>query len=474
MIYKRIEKNIVEKLRDIVGEQNLICEPDKMMDYSHDEFALESIRKLPEVVAKPKNREAISQILKLANNEKFPVTPRGGATGLVGSCVPLYGGLVLSLENMNEVLEIDTENLMAVVEAGVPLMEFYKKVEEVGLFFPPHPGEESANIGGVIATNAGGSRAVKYGVIRNFVKGLEVILPRGEIIEIGGKIMKDSTGYSLLNLLIGSEGTLGIITKATISLLPPPKAMFTLVAPFNSVREAIKTVPMIIKSKTVPMAIEFVEKEPILVTEQYLQKRWPCREGKAYLMITIDGSSEEEVMGLSESVAELCSVNNALDVFVADTKERQDNVLNIRNQIYEALKPYTIEILDITVPRAEIAGHVEKVHEIADKYDVWLPTYGHAGDGNVHTHLMKVKFKDGEIEKTKEGWGEKYRQVRKELHLDGINRGGTISGEHGIGIVKKEYLSMALSKAHIDIMKGIKKIFDPENILNPGKIFDIV
>jgi len=474
MMYKRIEESIVEKLRDIVGEQNLICEPDKMVDYSHDEFALESIRKLPEVVAKPKNREEISEILRLANNEKFPVTPRGGATGLVGSCVPTYGGLVLSLENMKEVLEVDTENLMAVVEAGVPLMEFYKKVEGAGLFFPPHPGEESANIGGVIATNAGGSRAVKYGVIRNFVKGLEVILPRGEIIEIGGKIMKDSTGYSLLNLLIGSEGTLGIITKATISLLPPPRVMFTLVAPFNSVREAIKTVPMIIKSKTLPMAIEFVEKEPILVTEQYLQKSWPCREGKAYLMVTIDGSSEEEVMAISESVAELCSANNALDVFVADTKERQDNVLNIRSQIYEALKPYTIEILDITVPRAEIAGHVEKVHEIADKYDVWLPTYGHAGDGNVHTHLMKVKFKDGKIEKTKEGWEEKYRQVRKELHVDGINRGGTISGEHGIGIVKKEYLSMALSKAHIDIMKGIKKIFDPENILNPGKIFDVV
>jgi len=474
MVYRRIERSTIEKLRDIVGEENLICEPEKMVDYSHDEFALESIRKLPEVVAKPKNREEISQILKLANNEKFPVTPRGGATGLVGSCVPIYGGLVLSLENMKAVLEVDTENLMAVVEAGAPLMEFYKKVEDAGFFFPPHPGEESANIGGVIATNAGGSRAVKYGVIRNFVKGLEVVLPRGEIVEIGGKIMKDTTGYSLLNLMIGSEGTLGIITKAIISLLPPPKAMFTLVAPFNSVREAIKTVPMIIKSKTVPMAIEFVEKEPILVTEQYLQKRWPCREGEAFLMIIIDGYSEEEVMRLAESIAELCSANNALDVFVADTKERQDNILNIRSQIYEALKPYTIEILDITVPRAEIAGHVERVHEIADKYDVWLPTYGHAGDGNVHTHLMKVKFEGGKIEEAKEGWEEKYRQVRKELHVDGINRGGTISGEHGIGIVKKEYLSMALGKAHIEIMREIKKIFDPQNILNPGKIFDVV
>ena len=473
MAYRRMEESTLQKLKDIVGEENLIYEEDKMVDYSHDEFALESIRKIPEAVVKPKNKEQISEIVKLANREKFPVTPRGAATGLVGSCVPLYGGLVLSLENMKEVLEVDTENLMAVVEAGVPLMEFYKKVEEAGLFFPPHPGEESANIGGVIATNAGGSRAVKYGVIRNFVKGLEVVLPTGEIIDIGGKIMKDSTGYSLLNLLIGSEGTLGIVTKATISLLPPPKAMFTLVAPFRAVREAIKTVPMIIKSKTVPMAIEFVEKEPILVAEEYLQKRWPCREGEAYLMIIIDGSSEEEVIELSESVGELCSANKALDVFVADTKERQDNILNIRSQIYEALKPYTIEILDITVPRAEIAAHVERVHEIADKYDVWLPTYGHAGDGNVHTHIMKVKFKEGKIVKSEEGWEAKYPQVRKELHIDGIKRGGTISGEHGIGIIKKEYLSMVLSKTHIDILKGIKKFFDPENILNPGKIFDL-
>ncbi len=473
MAYKRIEESTLQKLRDIVGGENLICEQEKMVDYSHDEFSLESIRKLPEVVVKPKTREEISEILKLANKEKFPVTPRGGATGLVGSCVPLYGGLVLSLENMNKVLEVDTENLVAVVEAGVPLMEFYKKVEEAELFFPPHPGEESANIGGVIATNAGGSRAVKYGVIRNFIKGLEIVLATGEIIEMGGKIMKDSTGYSLVNLLIGSEGTLGIITKATISLLPPPRAMFTLVAPFNSVRDAINTVPMIIKSKTIPMAIEFVEKEPILVAQEYLQKKWPSREGKAYLMIIIDGSSEEEVMELCESVGELCSANNALDVFVADTKERQDNILNIRSQIYEAIKPYTIEILDITVPRAEIANHVERVHEIAGKYDVWLPTYGHAGDGNVHTHLMKVKFKEGKIEKAEEGWEDKYRQIRKEIHQDGINRGGTISGEHGVGIVKKEYLSMALSEAHINIMKEIKKIFDPENILNPGKIFDL-
>ena len=473
MDYRRVEEKTIHKLKDIVGEENLIYEQEKMVDYSHDEFAIEAIRKLPEVVAKPKNKEQISEILKIANKEKFPVTPRGGATGLVGSCVPLYGGLVLSLENMKEILEIDTENLMAVVEAGVPLMDFYKKVEEVGLFFPPHPGEESAHIGGVIATNAGGSRAVKYGVIRNFVKGLEVVLPTGEIIDIGGKIMKDSTGYSLLNLIIGSEGTLGIITKAIISLLPPPKAMFTLVVPFNSVRDAIKTVPMIIRSKTVPMAIEFVEKEPILVAEEYLQKRWPTHQGSAYLMVIIDGSSEDEVMELSESVGELCSANNALEVFVADSKEKQDNILNMRSQLYEALKPYTIEILDITVPRAEIAAHVEKVQEIAKKYDVWLPTYGHAGDGNVHTHLMKAKFKEGKVEELKEGWEDRYRQVRKELHIDGINRGGTISGEHGIGIVKKEYLSLALGKTHIDILKAIKKIFDPENILNPGKIFDL-
>jgi glycolate oxidase len=473
-MYRKIDSQTVSKLKDIIGDEKIVLEEEKVEDYSHDEFALSDIRKKPEVVVKPGTTKEIAELLKLANSEKIPVTPRGGATGLCGGCVPTFGGIVLSFENMNRILEIDKENLMAIVEPGVMLMDFYREVEKDGLFFPPHPGDETATIGGVIATNAGGSRAVKYGVFRNFVRGLEVVLPEGEIITLGGKIMKNSSGYSLLHLLIGSEGTLGVITKTTLNLLPPPQEMITLIAPYNSLNDAIRTVPEIIQHKITPMAIEFIEKDTIEVTETLLHKKWPCQVGEAHLMIVVDGSNSEEVEKICESIGEICVEHNAIDVFVADSREKQQNILDIRSQIYEALKPKTIEILDIVVPRAEIANHVVKVHEISNEYGMWLPTYGHAGDGNVHTHLMKVDVKNKSLKAAEmDGWKEKYLKVRRKLYEDAIFRGGIISGEHGVGISKKEYLPMAIEKKQIELMRQIKRSFDPNNILNPGKIFDM-
>lgn len=473
-MYKEMSQQIIDEIKGIVGEKNLICDEEKMHDYSHDEFALPYIRKFPQIVVKPRGAKEISEIMKLANKESIPVTPRGGATGLCGGCVPVFGGIVLSFENMNKILEIDKENLMAVVEPGVTLMDFYKKLEETKFFFPPHPGDESATMGGVVATNAGGARAVKYGVIRNFIRGLEVVLPQGEIINIGGKIMKSSTGYNLLHLLIGSEGTLGIVTKVIVNLLPPLQAMSTLIIPYNNLHDAIKTVPMIICNKIIPMAIEFIEQDVIAVTEDYLDKKWPCPGGNAHLMIVVDGSNEDEIMKLSESVGQICLDNNAIDVFIADGKEKQQNILDIRSQIYEALKRETIEILDITVPPAQIAAHVDKVHEISNRNQMWLPTYGHAADGNVHTHLMKADLRKDKLNAVEQKeWEQKYPQVRKELYDDAQVRGGTISGEHGIGIVKKEYLPAVVGTKQIELMKAIKKSFDPNNILNPGKIINI-
>jgi len=472
-MYNKLDDQTIREIEKIVGMKNLIVEEEKMLDYSHDEFPLPSMSKLPEIVVKPENAKEIAEIMKIASEKMIPVVPRGGATGLCGGCVPLFGGIVLSFENMNRVLEIDEKNSMAVVEPGVTLMDFYQKLEGAGLFFPPHPGDESATIGGVIATNAGGARAVKYGVVRNFIRGLEVVLPQGEIINTGGKIMKNSTGYSLLHLLIGSEGTLGIITKAIINLLPPPQAMSTLVVPYDSLHNAIKTVPAIMRGKILPMAIEFIEHDPIAVTEDLLNKKWPCQKAAAYLMIIVDGPGEEEIMKISESIGEICLENEAADVFIADNKQKQQDILDIRSNLYEGIKPKTIEILDITVPPAEIANHVDRVHEISDKYQMWLPTYGHAADGNVHTHLMKAGIKDGKLDEIEqEGWKEKYPQVRKELHEDAKMRGGIISGEHGIGIAKKEYLPLVASPRQIELMKQIKRAFDPNNILNPGKIFD--
>ena len=472
-MYKKVTKQIVEKLEKIVGRENLVLDPDKMLDYSHDEFSLAEIARLPELVVKPRSTEEVSEILRLAEREKIPVTPRGGATGLCGGCVPSQAGIVLSLDKMKRIVEVDRENQMAVVEAGVTLKDFYEAVEEAGLFFPPHPGEESAMFGGLVATNAGGSRAVKYGVIRNYVRGLEVVLPGGAIIRLGGKLMKSSTGYSLLNLMVGSEGTLGVITQATIQLMPPSPATRSLIIPYDDLEDAIETVPLLSRKKILPMAVEFMEREVVQITEEFLKKKWPCSQGKTYLLIILDASSEEEMNKLSETVAEVCLEKGAIDVYVADSPDKQRLVLDMRSKFYEALKAGVVEVLDISVPRGEIAKHVKRVHEISVKHGIWLPTYGHAADGNVHTHIMKARYEDGKLIPVAENeWRTKSDLVRKELYRDCQERGGVISGEHGIGIVKKSYLSYVIGKEEIQLMKGIKKIFDPHHILNPGKIFD--
>lgn len=474
MAYRKVSEQVIRELQRITGEKKVIIEPEKKMDYSHDEFSLPGIAEEPEVVVKPESPEEVSEILRLANREKIPVTPRGGATGLCGGCVPIYKGIVLSLEDMNRIVEVDKPNQMIVAEPGVMLMDFYTQVEDAGLFFPPHPGDETAMMGGVIAANAGGARAVKYGVVRNYVRGLEVVLPSGDIVHLGGKFMKSSTGYSLLNLMIGSEGTLGIITKATLQLMPCPQVSRSLIIPYDELEQAIDTVPDLIGQKILPLAVEFIPREVIKITEEFLRKQWPVTMGRTYLLIILDASSEEEMDKLSEEVAEICLTHQALDVFVADSPSKQHLVLEIRSMIYEAIKSHTLEILDIAVPRAEIAKHVRRVQEVSEKYGVWLPTFGHAADGNVHTHIMKANYENGEIVPLpEEDWKSKFEKIRGELYSDCKERGGVISGEHGIGIVKKPYLSYVLEKETIDLMRGIKKLFDPHNILNPGKIFDL-
>jgi glycolate oxidase len=471
MNYNKVDQKVLDQLKNICGEENVIVDKEKLVDYTHDEYPWFEETYYPEVVVKPQNEKQVSEILKLANQNLIPVTPRGAATGLAGGCVPLYGGIVLSLENMNKILEIDKQNFVVVAEAGVPLMKFFKEIEQEGLFFPPHPGDESAMIGGVIATNAGGARAVKYGVIRNFVRGIEVVLPNGEIITCGGKLVKNSAGYSLLNLFIGSEGTLGVITKGILSVVSPPKSMITLVVPFESIELAIKTVPEVLKTGVVPMAIEFLELQPIILTEKLLNKTWPTKQGNAHLMFIIDAQNDDVALNSAETIAAVCEQNNALEVFVADTPDKQQNVLEIRSHIYGSLKNMTVDILDVAVPSAKIPDLVNAIHEIEQKYDVWLPTYGHAGDGNVHTHYMKAKFHNGElvpVEETK--WKTQAEEVITQILKTGISLGGTITGEHGVGLIKKKYMSLMYPPSYISLLKEIKRLFDPNNILNPGKI----
>lgn len=469
----KISPAIRAAIEAVVGAGNAFSDPERTVDYGHDEFSLREIARQPDLVVRPGTTAEVAAVLRIANEARVPVTPRGGATGLCGGCVPVLGGIVLSLERMDRVLEIDADNQMAVTEAGVRLSDFTRAVEEGGLYFPPHPGDESAMMGGLVATNAGGSRAVKYGTIRSYVRGLELVTPAGEVLRLGGKLEKSSTGYNLMHLVVGSEGTLGVVTEVVLHLKARPGIMRSLVVPFEELEPALETVPLLMKRGVVPLAVEFLEIEPIVLTEEHLGKKWPTKLGKTHLLVVLDAASEDEIDRLSQAVAEVSVEKGAIDVFIADTPAKQDEVLAIRSKIYDAIKAWTVEILDISVPRAEVAGHVRKVREVAARYGLWLPTFGHAADGNVHTHIMKARYEDGRMVPVPEGeWRDKADRVREELFRDAKERGGVISGEHGIGLVKKPYLPLALDERQIALMRGIKRVFDPNGIMNPGKIFD--
>jgi glycolate oxidase len=457
--YNKLDEDLVKRIEGIVGREWVICDKEKMDDYAHDEYPLLDFNAFPDIVVKPGSTEEVSEIVKLAWENSIPVTPRGSGTGLCGGCVA-DGGISLSLERMDNIVEIDEENFLVTAEAGVKLMDLFKAVEARGLFFPPHPGDESATVGGTIATNAGGSRAVKYGVMRNFVRGLEVVLPNGDVERLGTKTVKDCSGYSLVNLFIGSEGTLGVVTEGILKLAPPPGAMMTLIAIYERLEDAIDTVPKIIKRGLSPVSIEFIDRRVIPPTEKLLGKRWPTSEGEVYLMLIVDAKDEEALMQMGEEVVDICMANDASDVLVADAKERQDDILEIRSNIYLALKRDVVEILDITVPVSRIADYVRRSEELSERYGMEILTYGHAGDGNLHFHIMKGGDKAS------------YPLLRKELHRVGIEMGGVVSGEHGIGLAKKEYLEM-MGEGKIELMRRIKKALDEKNIMNPGKIFDL-
>ncbi|HDD33934.1 MAG TPA: FAD-binding oxidoreductase [Thermofilaceae archaeon] len=456
-----MDKKVIEELKGIVGEEWVVEEVERIQRYLVDETA-EPVRPSPSldvVLAKPKTTDEVSRILKLANKYGIPVFPRGGGTGLVGGCIPTSRGIILSLERM-DAIEIDRENLMAVAEAGVTLGKLIEEAERAGLFFPPHPGDEGAQVGGLIACNAGGARAVRTGVMRNYVLGLEVVLPTGEILELGGRILKNNTGYNLMQLFIGSEGTLGVITKAVIRLYPRFGATVTMIVPFNSRRDALRSVPAILQGGIVPLAIEYVERDLVERSAKRLGLTWPCKEGEAFLMIILAEASEEAVYLQCEKIDAICKENGALEPLVAESRREQEEILKIRSEIYTTLKPDTVDILDVVVPPARISDFMDAIDELEKRYGIYIPVYGHAGDGNLHPHIMKV-----------DGWtAEQYERVKRDVYEIAVKLGGKITGEHGIGAIRKSYLRLCLSDEEIRIMKDIKRLLDPNNILNPGKV----
>ena len=460
------------KARDILGER-IVSDPSLLEPYGHDESAPEEFRMTPQALARPRDEGEVSALLKLCGAEKIPVTVRGAGTGLAAGCVPSSNGIVLSTELMNRVIDADPSNSTITVQAGVSLKKLYEEVARMGLYFPPHPGDESAHVGGAVAANAGGARAVKYGTMRRFVLGLQVVLADGQILELGGKIMKSSTGYHLVDLMVGSEGTLGVITRITLSLLPPVGSVQTLLAPFRTVQSAIGAVPDLLRTGILPCAVEFIEHSVVRLAERLLSKSWPTHEGAASLMLILDGRNEQDTFGQAETVGRALEEAGALDVLFTDQAGRQAEMLEIRSMLYEAIRPGTAEAFDVCVPRSEIVGHVGFVHRLEEEGGVPIPTYGHAADGNVHSHSLRLSLDGGVFGGELAGWRERSATIRHALYEDVSRRGGVISGEHGIGLVKKEHLSMNLTPAHIAVMRSIKKALDPDGILNPGKIFDL-
>ncbi len=463
MNFKKIDQKDVDFLISVVGEERIYVGESISEDFGRDELV--GVKSMPEVLVEPISTEETSKIMKYAYDNNIPVTPRGQGTGLVGASIAIYGGIMMNMSRMNNILELDEENLTVTVEPGLLLMELTKYVESHDLFYPPDPGEKSATLAGNINTNAGGMRAVKYGVTRDYVRGMELVLPNGEIMEVGGKIVKNSSGYGLKDLIVGSEGTLAIVTKATLRLLPLPKKMISLLVPFDKLETAIETVPKIIKSKNVPTAIEYMVKDTIMASEEFLGKDFPDKSSDAYLLLSFDGNSKEEVENAYEVVADICLEAGAIDVLISETQERQESIWSARGAFLEAIKSSTTEMdeCDVVVPRNNIAEFVKYSNELKDEFDIRIKSFGHAGDGNLHIYILRDDLPE-------DIWKDKLDKVFQKLYDRARELKGQVSGEHGIGFAKKTYLEESLSKDAFMIMKGIKRTFDPKGILNPGKI----
>jgi len=467
--YQPVRPAIVEELRALVGDRYVLHDdPQAMVGYAHDEVAGEEYAHMPEVVVKPESAAEISAIMRLANRERIPVTPRGAGSGLSCGAVPVHGGILLSLERMKRILEIDRENMVVVVEPGVVTNQINEAVAEYGLFYAGYPmSVESCFVGGNVAENAGGGRAIKYGVTGHYVLGLEVVLPGGEIVHLGGKRVKDVTGYDLIHLLVGSEGTLGIFTRITLRLLPLPSARVVLLVPFADVPSAIAAVPRVItEARLVPASIEFMDRLSVQTAYDFVGESLPHPEVGALLLIEVDGTNEDQVEADYNQVVDICLDAGALDVYVGDNPATERRMWRPRQSVAEAFKVVcpVQSLEDIVVPLAQIPELMPELERLSQQYGVLIPCYGHAGDGNLHATVVKRP------EMPLEEWQDRLPRILEELYRVVARLGGTISGEHGIGSKRARYLPLVMEPALIALQRRIKEAFDPLNILNPDKI----
>lgn len=461
MIYL-LTKKMKQELIHIVGSENFDDSKVGRLVYSYD--ATPQFQSMPDAVIAPRNTKEVSEIVKTCNKHQIPIVPRGSGTNLCAGTCPTEGGIVLLFKNMNAILEIDEENLTVTVQPGVITLDMIQAVESKGLFYPPDPSSmKISTIGGNINENSGGLRGLKYGVTRDYVLALEVVLPKGDIIRTGGKLAKDVAGYDLTRLIVGSEGTLGIITEATLKLIPTPESKMTMLALYQDLEAAAKTVSNIIANKIIPTTLEFLDQPTLKVVEAHAQIGLPT-DVKAVLLIEQDGPMEVVKRDI-EKMARLCEQEQAVSVKIAASEEEANNLRTARRSALSALarlKPTTI-LEDATVPRSEIAKMVKAINEIAEKYVLNICTFGHAGDGNLHPTCLTDVRNHEEIERVEKAFEEIFKKA--------IELGGTITGEHGVGVMKAPYLQLKLGEAGIAAMKAIKNSLDPNNIMNPGKVF---
>ncbi|MEP6594704.1 MAG: FAD-linked oxidase C-terminal domain-containing protein [Ginsengibacter sp.] len=462
-----LTKKHIEAFTLITGQQYVIFDDENLINYSHDET--EHLHFLPEVIIKPRTPTEISEILKICNANKIPVTPRGAGTGLSGGALPHLGGVLISTERMNSILKIDERNLQVTTEPGVITEVLQNAVKEKGLFYPPDPiSRGSCFIGGNVSLNSGGPKALKYGVVRDYVLNLEVVLPSGEIIWTGANILKNSTGYNLTQLIVGSEGTLCIVTKIVLKVIPLPMYDLLMLVPFNSLEKASEAVSAIFRAGYTPSALELVEIDALLIVSKFVDSTAipVTSDTAAHLIIEVDGNHLETLMQEMEAIAEMLAMYDCGEIYFADNAVQKAELWKLRKSVAEAAKiaGYTIEE-DTVVPRAELPALVKGIKKLGIKYGFHAVCYGHAGDGNLHVRIKKEGTQNSQDDP------EMIKGLRALFQLV-KSLGGTISAEHGIGLVQKSFMDIVFNKTQLEIMREIKKIFDPNNILNAGKIFD--
>jgi glycolate oxidase len=463
MLFEKVTPQVVQKLIDAIGGDSVVTDPEVLAPFASD--STEDLVFMPEVAVLPRTAAEIQAIVRIASEHHIPVTPRAGGTGLSGGALPVLGGILLSCHRMNQIVEIDRENLIGVVEPGVITQVFQEEVEKVGLFYPPDPASRgSCTLGGNVAENAGGPRAVKYGVTKDYVMGLEAVLPDGTLIRTGGKLYKDVTGYNLTQLLVGSEGTLAIITKIFLELIPWPPFRKVLLAPFDSLDAAARAVVAVYSKGVQPSACELVGRDAVECAVRQLGKEWPHADAAAHLLLEADGHSEARVDEEAMLIGEACVEAGAIDVLMAEDPPRMRELWALRRSIGEAVKSINVyKEEDTVVPRNRIPELIRGVKEIAGRHGLQTICYGHAGDGNIHCNIIKT-VDDAT-------WRDRLPIAIREIFEHTASLGGQVSGEHGIGYVQRDYMSITRGAAEIGLMKKIKDQFDPQGILNPMKIF---